>query len=92
MNKEQVASQVADKMGVTKKEAAEYIDAFLDIVSEQLVQGETVNLVNFGKFEVKMRAERKGRNPQTKQEMIIPAQRAPSFSAGKGLKDRIKKA
>lgn len=92
MNKEQIASQVADKMGVTKKEASEYIDAFLDIVAEQLVQGESVSLVNFGKFDVKMRKERKGRNPQTREEMIIPAQRALSFSAGKGLKDRVKNA
>lgn len=90
MNKEQIAAQVAEKLNVTKKEASEYIDSFIDVVTEQLVLGETVNIVNFGKFEVKMRKERKGRNPHTKEEITIPAQRAPGFSAGKGLKDRVK--
>lgn len=92
MNKEQVAQKVADKMGVTKKEAMEHIDSLLTIVTESLIEGEAVSFVNFGKFERKTRKERKGRNPQTKEEMIIPEQDTVSFSVGKGLKDAVKKA
>ncbi len=91
MNKEQVAQKVAEKIGVTKKDALEIIDATLEIISEELVAGESVSFVNFGKFEAKMRKERIGRNPQTKEEMVIEQQRTVRFQAGKGLKDRVKK-
>lgn len=90
MNKEQVAQKLAEKNGVTKKEALESIDALLDIITEELVSGESVSFVNFGKFEAKMRKERIGRNPQTKEEMTIEAQRTVRFQAGKGLKDLVK--
>lgn len=90
MNKEQVAQKLAEKIGVTKKDAVESIDALIEIISEELVAGESVNIVNFGKFEAKMRKERVGRNPQTKEEMTIEAQRTVRFQVGKGLKERVK--
>ncbi len=63
--------------------------AFTDVIAEELKKGEKIQLVGFGTFEVSERRERVGRNPQTKEEMTIPASRAPRFKAGKALKDMI---
>jgi DNA-binding protein HU-beta len=65
--------------------------SFIASVEEALQQGEKVVLVGFGTFEVRNRAARKGRNPQTKEEILIPASKAPVFKAGKGLKDKVNK-
>lgn len=90
MNKDQVAQVIADRVGGTKKEALAYVDTFLDVVKEQLIEGESVSLVNFGKFETKLRKERIGINPQTKEEMKINALKTVRFNVGKGLREDVK--
>ena len=91
MNKSDLVAAMAAKTGDTKKSAEETLNAFVDVVTEALVKGEKVQLVGFGSFEVRKRAARKGRNPQTKQEIKIPASKAPVFKAGKALKDLVNK-
>jgi len=89
MNKAELISAVAQKSGLTKKDSEAAIDAFMSVVEEALSKQEKVVLVGFGTFEVKARAARKGRNPQTKEEITIPASKAPVFKAGKALKDKV---
>lgn len=72
-----------------QKDAEAAVTATIDVISEALRQGEKVQLVGFGSFEVKVRAERMGRNPQTKEPIPIPASKAPVFKAGKALKDAV---
>jgi DNA-binding protein HU-beta len=91
MNKAELIAAVAAKTGDTKKSAEEAVNAFVSAVSESLKKGEKVQLVGFGSFEVRKRAARKGRNPQTKEEIKIPASKAPVFKAGKALKDLVNK-
>ncbi len=91
MNKSDLVAAIAAKTGDTKKSAEETLNAFVDVVIETLVKGEKVQLVGFGSFEVRKRAARKGRNPQTKEEIKIPASKAPVFKAGKALKDLVNK-
>ena len=91
MNKSDLVAAVAAKTGSTKKDAEASVNAFVDVVTEALVKGEKVQLVGFGSFEVRKRAARKGRNPQTKEEIKIPASKAPVFKAGKALKDLVNK-
>ena len=80
---------MAEKSQLTKKDAETALKAFIDSVQEALENGEKVQLVGFGSFEVRKRAARKGRNPQTKEEIKIPASKAPVFKAGKALKDLV---
>ena len=89
MNKSDLVAAIAAKTGDTKKSAEETLNAFVDVVTDALVKGEKVQLVGFGSFEVRKRAARKGRNPQTKEEIKIPASKAPVFKAGKALKDLV---
>ncbi|MCR5186393.1 MAG: HU family DNA-binding protein [Clostridia bacterium] len=89
MNKAELVAAVAAKTGDTKKNAEEVVNAFVDVVTASLKKGEKVQLVGFGSFEVKKRAARKGRNPQTGEEIKIPASKAPAFKAGKALKDAV---
>ncbi len=89
MNKSDLVAAMAAKTGDTKKSAEETLNAFVDVVTEALVKGDKVQLVGFGSFEVRKRAARKGRNPQTKEEIKIPASKAPVFKAGKALKDLV---
>ena len=89
MNKAELIAAVAAKTGDTKKGAEASLNAFVDVVSEALVKGDKVQLVGFGSFEVRKRAARKGRNPQTKEEIKIPASKAPVFKAGKAFKDLV---
>ena len=89
MNKSDLVAAMAAKTGDTKKSAEETLNAFVDVVTDALVKGEKVQLVGFGSFEVRKRAARKGRNPQTKEEIKIPASKAPVFKAGKALKDLV---
>lgn len=89
MNKTELVNAIAAKSGLSKKNSEAALNAFVASVEDALVAGDKVVLVGFGTFEVKQRAERKGRNPQTKEEITIPASKAPVFKAGKGLKDKI---
>lgn len=89
MNKSELIAAMAAKTGETKKGAEVTVNAFVDVLTEALKKGEKVQLVGFGSFEVRKRAARKGRNPQTKEEIKIPASKAPVFKAGKALKDIV---
>ena len=89
MNKADLIAAIAAKTGETKKSAEASVNAFVDVITESLVKGDKVQLVGFGSFEVRKRAARKGRNPQTKEEIKIPASKAPVFKAGKALKDMM---
>ena len=91
MNKAELIAAIAAKTGETKKGAEESVNAFVSVVTEALTKGEKVQLVGFGTFEVRQRAARKGRNPQTKAEIKIPASKAPVFKAGKALKETVNK-
>ena len=91
MNKSELIAAMAAKTGSTKKDAEASLNAFVEAVESTLVKGGKVQLVGFGSFEVRKRAARKGRNPQTKEEIRIPASKAPVFKAGKALKDRVNK-
>ena len=91
MNKTELIAAIAAKTGETKKDAEATLNAFVNVVSETLAKGDKVQLVGFGSFEVRKRAARKGRNPQTKEEIKIPASKAPLFKAGKALKDLVNK-
>ncbi len=91
MNKTELVNSIASKSGLNKKNSEAALNALLASVEETLEKGEKVVLVGFGTFEVRKRAARKGRNPQTKKEITIPASKAPVFKAGKGLKDIVNK-
>ncbi|OPZ94662.1 MAG: DNA-binding protein HU [Firmicutes bacterium ADurb.Bin419] len=91
MNKTELVNSIATKSGLNKKNSEAALNALIASVEETLEKGDKVVLVGFGTFEVRNRAARKGRNPQTKKEITIPASKAPVFKAGKGLKDIINK-
>ena len=91
MNKAELISAVAANADVSKKEAEAVVTAALDVITAALKEGEKVQLVGFGSFEVKKRAARVGRNPQTKEAVEIPASVVPVFKAGKALKDAVAK-
>ena len=91
MNKAELISAVAANADVSKKEAEAVVTAALDVITAALKEGEKVQLVGFGSFEVKARAARVGRNPKTKESIEIPASKVPVFKAGKALKDAIAK-
>lgn len=89
MNKAELVKKMAEKSDLTKADAEKALNAFVESIEEGLVNGDRVQLVGFGSFEVRERAARKGRNPQTKQEIIIKASKAPIFKVGKALKDMV---
>jgi Bacterial nucleoid DNA-binding protein len=89
MNKAELTAAIAEKSGLGKKDSEAALNAFIDSVGEELAKGEKVILVGFGTFEARKRAARKGRNPQTKKEILIPASTAPVFKAGKVLKEKV---
>jgi DNA-binding protein HU-beta len=91
MNKAELINAVAASAEVSKKDAEAVVAATLDAVTTALKQGDKVQLVGFGSFEVKKRAERIGRNPKTKESIKIPASIVPVFKAGKALKDAVAK-
>jgi len=91
MNKTDLINSIAAKSGLNKKNSEAALNAFIGSVEEALKGEEKVVLVGFGTFEVRKRAARKGRNPQTKMEITIPASKAPVFKAGKVLKDKVNK-
>ncbi|KGO32025.1 HU family DNA-binding protein [Oenococcus alcoholitolerans] len=89
-NKQELVDAVAKKTDLNKKVAAAAVDAVFDSISSYLTKGEKVQLIGFGNFEVRDRAARTGRNPQTGAEIQIPASKVPAFKAGKALKDAVK--
>ncbi len=91
MNKIELIEAMAKKTAGTKKATEESLNAFIEVITEELAKGEKVQLIGFGSFEVIKRAARKGRNPQTKEEIKIPASKAPKFKAGQALKDVVNK-
>ncbi|MGG4392184.1 DNA-binding protein [Priestia megaterium] len=90
MKKAEFVEAVASKSELTKQEAKKAVDALFETISTTLAKGEKVQLVGFGTFEVRERAERTGRNPQTGEEMTIPATKVPAFKVGKELKEAVK--
>ena len=91
MNKQELIAVMAEKANLSKKDAEAALNAFVSAVEGALVKGDKVQLVGFGGFEVRERAARTGRNPQTGAEMKIDAAKVPAFKAGKALKDLINK-
>lgn len=92
MNKQELITAMANKSGMTKKDADKAVNAFVNVVKDALIDGEKVQLMGFGTFEVRERAARKGRNPRNPQEEIdIPASKLPAFKPGKTFKDEINK-
>ena len=89
MNKTELIAAVAEKSGLSKKDADNAVNAMLDAVVETLSQGDKVQIVGFGTFEVSERAAREGRNPRSGETMSIPASKMPKFKAGKALKDML---
>ena len=91
MNKSELIAAVAQRAGVTKKDAERTVNATFELITAQLAAGEKVQLAGFGSFEVKAREARVGRNPRTKEAMEIPASKAPVFKPSKNLKEAIEK-
>ena len=91
MNKTELVANVAEKAGLTKKDAEKAVNALFSSVEEALVAQDKVQMIGFGTFEVKERAARTGRNPQTGKEIEIPASLNPVFKAGKALKEAVNK-
>ncbi|WP_027629458.1 HU family DNA-binding protein [Ruminiclostridium cellobioparum] len=91
MNKTELVDSMAEKSGLSKKDSEKALSALIESVEEALVNNDKVQLVGFGAFEVKKRAARKGRNPQTMEEIDIPESNVPAFKAGKDLKEMLNK-
>ena len=90
MNKTELVSAVAEKTGLSKKDSDAAVNATIDAITESLKNDDKVALVGFGTFEVRARAERMGKNPQTGEAIKIAASKVPAFIAGKALKDALK--
>ncbi|WP_062047530.1 HU family DNA-binding protein [Bacillus sp. JCM 19034] len=90
MNKTELIQAVAERSQLSKKDSTSAVNAVFDVISETLASGEGVQLIGFGNFEVRERAARKGRNPQTGEEIDIAATKTPAFKAGKQLKEAVK--
>ncbi len=91
MNKTELVAAIASKADISKKDSEKALNAFIDTISAALKKGDKVSLVGFGSFEVRKRAARTGRNPQTGAEIKIAASKTPAFKAGKALKDIVNK-
>ena len=91
MNKAELVAAVAEKTNFTKKDAELALNAVVASIEEALVNGEKVQLIGFGTFEVRARAEKKARNPRTGEIITAPAAKVPAFKAGKALKDSVNK-
>ncbi|WP_427127576.1 HU family DNA-binding protein (plasmid) [Priestia megaterium] len=90
MNKAELIDAVATKSELTKQDSRKAVDALFETISNTLAKEEKIQLIGFGTFEVRERSERTGRNPQTGEEMTIPASKVPAFKPGKELKEAIK--
>ncbi|MBR7071889.1 MAG: HU family DNA-binding protein [Clostridia bacterium] len=91
MNKTQLTNAIAEKAGLSKKDAEKALAAFIDAVSDAMKKGDKVQLVGFGTFEVRERAARTGINPLTKEKIEIPASKSPVFKAGNAFKASVAK-
>ena len=89
MNKQELIAKIAEKSELSKKDADKALAALTSTITETLKAGEKVALVGFGTFEVKTKAARESRNPQTGEKIMLPKKRVPSFKAGTGLKDAV---
>jgi DNA-binding protein HU-beta len=90
MNKTELINKVAELSELTKKDATKAVDAVFEAIGDALKEGDKVQIIGFGNFEVRERSARKGRNPQTGAEIEIPASKVPAFKPGKVLKEGIK--
>ncbi|WP_096202570.1 HU family DNA-binding protein [Bacillus sp. FJAT-45350] len=90
MNKTELVNEVAERSELSKKDATSAVNAIFETISDTLAKGETIQLIGFGNFEVRERAARKGRNPQTGEEIDIAASKTPAFKPGKQLKEAVK--
>ncbi|MDD3491645.1 MAG: HU family DNA-binding protein [Candidatus Pacebacteria bacterium] len=90
MTKEGLIEAIVNKIGCSKKDAAEALEAILDTITKALVSGDTVTVTGFGTFSARKRAARQGVNPKTGERIQIPAMTVPKFKAGKGLKDAVR--
>ncbi len=91
MNKTELIATVAEKIGSSRKDAEQAVNAVLEVIGDELAAGGRVQLVGFGAFETKHREPRVGRNPKTKEAVQIPASTVPVFKAGKALKEKVDK-
>ena len=92
MNKTELIAAVAEKAGLSKKDAKAAVEATFEVIEKALVDGDKVQLIGFGTFEVRNRKARQGRNPQSPKDLVdIPACKAPVFKAGKAFKDAVNK-
>ena len=91
MNKAELVNAISEKAALSKKDAETAVSAALNAITNALKEGDKVQLVGFGSFEVKSRAARTGRNPRTKEAIVIPASKQPVFKAGKAFKDAVAK-
>ena len=90
MNKTELVAAMADKAGLSKKDAEKALNAFVESIEETLKAGDKVSLVGFGTFETRERAAREGKNPRTGEKIKIAASKIPAFKAGKAFKDMLK--
>ncbi|MET3575132.1 HU family DNA-binding protein [Bhargavaea ullalensis] len=90
MNKTDLVNSVAEATGLSRKDATNAVESVFNSISDALAQGDKVQLIGFGNFEVRERAARKGRNPQSGEEIEIAASKVPAFKPGKALKDAVK--
>jgi len=89
MNKSELVAAMAERAELSKKDAEKALKAMIEVITESLTEGEKVQLIGFGTFDVSERAAREGRNPQTGKAMKIPASKVPKFKVGKPLKDAV---
>ncbi len=97
MNKTDLIDAIYEETGITKKDVGTVVNSMFDVISNYLSEEakkepkdrQSVQIIGFGKFEVRDRGERKGRNPKTNEEIIIPARNVPAFKAGKSLKKKV---
>jgi DNA-binding protein HU-beta len=89
VNKAELIAAVGDKSEMTKKDAEKAVNAVFEVIGETLSKKEKIQITGFGTFDVRQRAARKGRNPLTNEEIMIPASKAPVFKAGKSLKETV---
>ena len=90
MNKNELISAVAEKSGLSKKDSEKALNAALEAITAAVAKGEKVQLIGFGTFELRERAEKLARNPRTGEKMTVPACKAPAFKAGQAFKDAAK--
>ena len=89
MTRAELIANVAEKAGLTKKDTEKAVGAVFDTIKQALIEGDKVQVLGFGTFELRARSARKGRNPQSGAEIDIPASKLPSFKAGKALKEAV---